>query len=251
MNSSTQCFRIPAIFQDFPKLVAAESTRLGGVSLPPYASLNLGLSTPDDPAAVAENRRIFFQALGIDPGQVASAHQVHGEAILQAEHPGREDGYDAFITNKRGLFLSVTVADCTPILIYDPVRESVAAIHAGWRGTVTRLVSKTLEALRGNYGTQAADCFAWIGTCIDACDYEVDADVANHFTDAFKRWDPGRQKFFLDLKAANKAQLLRAGVPDNQIEVSALSTVTHNDLFFSHRKEKGLTGRMLNVIGMG
>jgi hypothetical protein len=240
----------PSIFSAHPQLLAAGSTRLGGVSQPPFASLNLGLSTDDDPLAVAENRLRFFAALGIDETCTASAYQVHGDAVLHVESPGRWEGYDALVTQQTGVYLCVTVADCTPILLWDPRQNIVAAVHAGWRGTSLRIVSKTLEEMRHRYGTNPSDCVAYIGTCIDACDYEVGADVADGFGPEFKRWDEGRQRFFLDLKKANKAQLLQAGVPEVNIEVSPYSTVKDNDRFFSYRKEAGQTGRMLYVIGI-
>jgi copper oxidase (laccase) domain-containing protein len=100
------------------------------------------------------------------------------------------------------------------------------------------------------YDSKPSDCFAWVGTCIDPDSYEVDADVGDHFPDAHKRWDTARKKFFIDLKGANKAQLLESGLPEQQIAISPYSTYLHNEHFFSHRKEKGKTGRMLALIGM-
>lgn len=243
------CYLKPGIFSNISGLIAAESTRHGGLSKSAYASLNVGISTEDDPAVVEQNRRIFFNSLGLQPERVASAYQVHGDAILKVEHPQRAEGYDALITNVPAVFLTVTIADCTPILIADPVRRAVAAIHAGWRGTAAQIVSKTLRQMELEYGTKPVDCHAYIGTCIDECSFEVNADVADHFASAHKRWDENLQKYFVDLKAANRAQLLEAGVPVEQVEVSPYSTVLHNEHFFSYRKEKGVTGRMLNLIG--
>ncbi len=238
------------IFSDYSQVVAAQSTRHGGVSLPPYASLNLGWSTADHPAHVAENRNRFFTTLGMDPARVASAHQVHGDAILHVLEPGRYDGYDALITREKDLMICVTVADCTPVLIFDAANEVVAAIHAGWRGTKLGIVSGTMRQMGELFGTRGRDCCAFIGACIDLCDYEVDADVADQFAPHFKKLDTKRGKFFLDLKSANRAQLLAEGVLPERIEVSPYSTVTHNTDFFSHRAEQGLTGRMLAAIGM-
>ncbi len=243
-------FRTVSSFQQFPELIAAESTRNGGVSQAPYASLNLGLSTDDEEKAVWENRNRFFHALGIVPGQIASAYQVHGYDVKQVESPGRWEGFDALITNRKGIYLTVTVADCTPILIYDPVKQSVAAIHAGWRGTALRIVHHTLSRMNEAFGANPADCWAYIGTCIDECSYEVDADVADHFQSPYKRWDEERGKFFIDLKKANQAQLLAQGLHPDHVEISPYSTVLNNDQFFSYRKEQGQTGRMLNLIGL-
>lgn len=231
-------------------IVAGESTRLGGYSLPPYESLNLGLYTDDQQRTILKNRRFFFESLGIKPEQTAGSHQVHGDQVFVVEQPGQYEGFDALICNHKGIFLTVTVADCTPILIYDSQKEAVAAIHAGWKGTVLEIVRKTLELMSKNFGTKGEDCHAYIGTCIDECSFEVDADVADNFSLPFKRWDDNRNKFFIDLKAANKKQLLDFGIPDANIEVSTFSTFDHNDRYFSYRKEKGQTGRMLGVIGM-
>lgn len=239
----------PGIFTSFPQLIAAESTRHGGVSQGAYASLNVGLSTEDDPAAIHANRQLFFQSLGVSADQIASAYQVHGDKVLKVEVPGRYEGYDALISDVPNVFLTVTIADCTPILIADPQTQAVAAIHAGWRGTAAEIVTKTLAYLHQAYQVNVENCYAYIGTCIDECSFEVDADVSDHFVSAYKRWDEERQKYFVDLKAANRAQLLNAGVPAQNIEVSPYSTVLHNSDFFSHRKEKGITGRMLNLIG--
>jgi YfiH family protein len=245
-----QEFRQPAIFRSFSGLVAAESTRLGGFSNGPYASLNLGLNTGDDDALVQANRAFFFNALGWTTEQVASAYQVHGDSILQVDTPCREEGFDALITDVPGIFLTVTVADCTPILVLDPVRPAVAAIHAGWRGTVLGILKKTILRMQEVFGTNPQDCRAFIGACIDACSYEVDADVAQHFSAPYAQWSPELQKYLLDLKSANQAQLLEVGLLEEHIEISPYSTVLNNDLFFSYRKEKGITGRMLNGIGL-
>ena len=236
----------------FPNLIAAESTRHGGISPAPFASLNLGLNTDDDPENVTENRHRFFANLG--PGyaesQVASSYQVHGTEILYATEPGRFSGYDALITNQPGLFLAVSIADCVPILIYDADNQAVAAIHAGWRGTVGQIVDKTLSEMKTRFNTQPAHCYAYVGTCIDETSLEVGADVAEQFGEAFKDEAAGSGKWLVDLKSANARQLTDFGIPATQIERSAYSTVLHNTDYFSHRHERGQTGRMLAVVGL-
>ncbi|PHN04965.1 peptidoglycan editing factor PgeF [Flavilitoribacter nigricans] len=240
----------PTIFADFPTLAAAQSTRYGGVSQPPYDSLNLGLHTEDDREAVLENRKRFFAACGFRPDQTAGSHQVHGAEVLKVDAAGYFTGYDALITDQTGILLTVTVADCTPILLYDPVRRAMAAVHAGWKGTVSRIVVRALDAMREHYGTEPADCRAYIGTCIDHCDFEVDADVADHFTDTHKHWDEAKGKFLVNLKQTNRDHLQQAGLPGQQIECSPYSTFSRHRDFFSHRFEKGKTGRMLAAIGL-
>lgn len=248
-TQSPPLYRVPGLFFGQEHLNAAESTRHGGVSPAPYASLNLGLNTADDEANVVENRNRFFAAVGVDPSRVASSHQVHGNRVLTVVEPGRYDGYDALMTGQPNLFVTVTVADCVPVLICDPVRRAVAAIHAGWRGTAAQIVRETLTAMHSAFGTRPADCLAYVGTSIDADAYEVGQEVASAFSESCCRYDRGRDRYFLDLKEANRAQLLAGGVPAEQVELSPYSTVRHADDYFSYRRESGQTGRMLALIG--
>lgn len=243
----------PAIFFPYPNLIAAESTRHGGVSAAPFDSLNLGLSSGDGREAVLENRKIFFGALHISLSEAVLSHQVHGDAVLQAEAAGHFEGYDALITNRKNLFLAVSVADCVPLLLYDTAHHAVAAVHAGWRGTVKQIVRKTVEAMQRQFHTEPADCVAYIGTCIDECAFEVGEDVASQFDTPFKTQGDGDGKFFVNLKAANRAQLEAAGVLSGRIETSPYSTVQHSLDYFSYRlaSQRGLqTGRMMAVIGL-
>lgn len=242
----------PDLFSEFKDLIVAESTRHGGVSPIPFASLNLGLNTDDSPENVAENRRRFFRALNIDESenQVASSHQVHGTAVLYTKEAGRYTGYDALITDTPGLVVGVTVADCVPILIYDQANRAVAAVHAGWRGTAGTIVTKTLTAMQQQFGTAAKQCYAYIGTCIDQTSFEVGPEVAEQFAAEFKQIDPQTHKDCINLKGANRQQLLDFGIPAEQIVVSSFSTVLNNDTYFSYRAEHGKTGRMLAVIGL-
>lgn len=249
-SNNKPLYRIPEIFTTFPSLVTGESTRHGGVSPAPYNSLNLGGSTKDEPENVLENNKRFFQSLNIDFENVAKSLQVHGAEILTVTAAGRYEGYDALITNISNIQLAVTIADCTPILIFDPIKKAVAAIHAGWRGTVQEIVLKTGLAMQKEYGTNPEDCLAYIGTCIDECSFEVGEDVADNFNSSFKRWDDEKNKFFVDLKSANKEQLIRFGIKPENIEVSPFSTVLNNEDYFSYRYENGLTGRMLVTIGL-
>ena len=252
MQASTPAIshRKPAVFAPFPMLTAAESTRHGGSSPAPFNSLNLGTNTDDTRENVVENRRRFFADLGVDSSKLATSHQVHGTEILNAVKLGQYEGYDALITNQPGLLIGVTVADCAPVLVYDSQTHAVAAIHAGWRGTAGGIVAKTLARMRQRFGTQSAHCYAYVGTCIDDCSFAVGPEVAAQFAKSFVRRDARTRQLFVDLKAANKQQLLDAGVPNAQIEVSAFSTVLNNADYFSYRAEGGRTGRMLAVIGL-
>jgi YfiH family protein len=242
--------RYPSIFSGFPQLAAAESTRHGGVSEAPFDRLNLGLHTDDLPRAVAENRRRFFAACGFTPKQTAGSHQIHGAAVLEVTQAGYFAGYDALITRRPKILLTVTIADCTPVLLFDPVQNAVAAIHAGWKGTAAGIVAHTLLAMQKAFQTQPSDCLAYIGTCIDHCDFEVDADVGDHFEEVHKEWNEAAGKFLIDLKGSNRDQLIAAGIRADRIQRSPYSTVSYPSDYFSHRREKGKTGRMLAAIGL-
>jgi YfiH family protein len=242
-------FILPEII-DSSKVIAAQSTRMGGLSPAPYASLNLGMSVKDEEANVLQNRELFFGALDIPLSQVTKSHQVHGTNVLLVNSPVTTEGYDGLITNQPGIFLAVSIADCTPILIHGEKHNAVAALHAGWRGTAGKIVSRAMQLMKENFETEGKDCKAFIGACISYDHFEVGAEVAEHFDAAVKRFDTGKQKWFVDLKAANSLLLADAGVPSNHIEICSYCTVADNHLFFSHRAEKGITGRMMAVIGI-
>jgi YfiH family protein len=239
----------PKIFSS-DKILAAISTRNGGVSKGYFSSLNTGRSTADDKNDVEENRRLFFLDLGLDESDAALSYQVHGCEILKVENACRENGYDALITNKKNLTLIVSIADCTPILIHDPVKNVIAAIHAGWRGTVSEIVLKTISKMKSEYFSDPMDCKMYIGPCIGFNQFEVGPEVATHFVGNLKRKSTSNDKYFVDLKSANKNQGLLAGIPENNIEVSELCTFCEENQFFSHRRDKGDTGRMIAVIRM-
>lgn len=254
-----------AVLAESRGIVHAFSTRQGGVSRSPFATLNLGQSVGDIPAAVEENRRRFFGAFGIDPARVVRVWQAHGNGVVcvDAELAGRpgfpsclmdERGtFDALITQLPGLALTVSTADCLPILIHDPVRRAVAAVHAGWRGTAQRIAARALAAMRDAYGTDPSDCRAAIGPGIRGCCFEVDAAVTEVMAAALPSWErharanrPGH--WLLDLAEVNRAVLESAGVCDDRMEDVGLCTSCRNEIFFSHRADKGRTGRMMNFI---
>jgi len=239
----------PSIFSTITGLRAGMSTRDGGTSIAPYASMNLDFRGPDEESARLENRKRFCNLLGFEAEALAGSLQVHGTEILEASKAGITEGFDAVITQKKGLLISVSIADCTPILLADPTTGALAAIHAGWRGTVQQITKKTLERLHLTYGVKAQNCFAWIGPCIDECSFEVGAEVASQFGSDVKRAIKGTNQYYIDLKQANYKQLLQAGVPTSQIEIDPRSTFLQTDHFFSYRAEKGMTGRMLAAIG--
>ena len=237
-------------FYSYNNLLAIESTRLGGLSKPPFSSLNLGAFTNDLKETVQQNKEILYSDLGINGDQIASSFQCHGNEVLNIVEPGYYEGFDALITNKKDIFLQILVADCTPILLFDPIHEVVAAIHAGWRGTANAIVQKTLDKMTLHFQTNPYDCFAYVGTCISQPFFEVDKDVAQYFDQEFYFFDKEKNKYFIDLKGCNARALSDAGLMKNHIAISPFCTVKNNDLFFSHRYEKGTTGRFGVIIGM-
>ena len=235
----------PTIFQTIPGLVAGVSTRHGGLSKAPYTSLNLGVHTDDDPAIIEQNLALFCADLGISTTDLARSYQVHGEKIWVTGRAGYQSGFDAMVSVQPGVFAGVGIADCTPILLADPITRVCAAIHAGWKGTTAQIVHKTAKRMIENRGSNPADILAYIGPCISFAHFEVGDEVAEQFDEAFKTCKG--TKWQVDLKAANKAQLESLGI--QQIEVDPACTVENNADFFSHRTEKGMTGRMLALIG--
>jgi len=242
MTNSSERVIIPSIFKHIPQLVAGVSTRHGGKSTEAYQTLNLGLHTDDHPDMVQQNLSLFCADLGISTDTLARSYQIHGDVIWETKEPGYTSGYDSIIAHAPGIFAGVGIADCCPILLADPVRKTTAAIHAGWKGTVSQIVSKTASAMISQ-GSNPTDILAYIGPCISLAHFEVGDEVAEQFE--FK--EMRAERWHVDLKASNEAQLRSLGI--SQIEISEFCTVENNDLFFSHRKEKGVTGRMLAIIG--
>ena len=175
---------------------------------------------------------------------------MHGTEILRAESPCRENGYDALVTDKKGLFLVISVADCIPVLFHDPVKKVVAAAHAGWRGTAAGIVVGTLDKMKSDYGCDPRDILAFIGPCIGFDHFETGEEVALQFDGNLTRYDTFKKKYFVDLKAANRQQAIGEGVLPDHVETCGYCTFQDEKLFFSHRRDKGLTGRMVAVIGM-
>ena len=260
-----------------PWLIHGFSTRPGGVSdLGGEKVLNLGFAEWDTKEKVLENLRRFQSALGADGLTLCGLHQIHSDVVqLFDAAPLAPCRGDASITGRPGLLLGVQTADCVPILLVDPRNRAVAAVHAGWRGTLQRVVVKAIGKMQMQFGTKPENLLAAIGPSIGGCCYEVGTGVASEFRSQFSnasgwfdelrtgdepnplQWlnmaPPGHQpppkSVLLDLPKANRAQLLETGVLEQSIFVSDLCTACRRDLFFSYRKE-GATGRLLSVIGI-
>ncbi|MEC9486389.1 MAG: peptidoglycan editing factor PgeF [Prosthecochloris sp.] len=239
----------PAVFQPFGRVTALQTMRHGGVSPEPFTSLNFGPNTGDTPENLDANTQRLCIAMNIPPESIATAEQVHGTEICHVTEGGLYSGYDAFITATPGIFPGILTADCFPVLLLDPVRNAVAAIHAGWKGTVGAISRITLHAMQKAFGTDPRHCFAWIGTGISARAYEVGEDVAKGFAVRYLR-PSQNDRYLLDLAGVNRDQLVDAGIPSIRISASPFCTFLDNRHFYSYRKEQGRTGRMLTLIGI-
>jgi polyphenol oxidase len=245
MSDSMALIR-PASFGRGTALVAAMSTRVGGEPDSPFG-LNLSFKVGDDPARVERNRHKFFRGLGINPGDVALMQQVHGATIQRVDAPGTNPNCDAMITNRSGIFLCVTVADCVPVFLLDRNVHALAVVHAGWRGTVTGIVASAVEALVAAFGADPSRMEAFVGPAAGKCCYEVGKEVSGEFEAAFVTVENGKQR--IALKEANRAQLMDSGIPESAIEVHPSCTIHNEDLFHSFRRDGSRSGRMVGVVG--
>lgn len=269
----------------FPWLVHGFSTRSGGFSRA-YGerSLNLGFTKDDVKIAVERNRREFLQGVGASADNrywpLITLRQIHSDVIYFVDSvTDTQLVGDGLITATPGLILGIQTADCLPVILVDSKHYAVGVFHAGWRGTIKRIVEKGVGEMRRHFGSRPQDLKAAIGPGIHSCCYEVGEEVREKFESQFgyadklfreiEERDPVREKYpmlfltarapghsvlpkkiFLDLVEANRRQLQAVGVPAKNIEVSPLCTNCRTDLLFSYRAEKGKTGRMLAVAGV-
>jgi hypothetical protein len=227
----------------------AFTTRAGGVSEGPYASLNLGASVGDDPAAVAENRRRALRAFGADPSRTARVRQVHGVRVVEAARAGDDVEADAVVAVEPGWTLAISVADCVPVLLLDPARGAAAAAHAGWRGLAAGVVEAAVAALTERTGGRPVDVWAAVGPHVSGPRYQVGPEVVEAVRDAglhgpHTRPDPDAPgRFLLSLGGAVGEALGRAGVPADRVATGPWCTAGDPARFFSHRRDRGRTGR--------
>lgn len=253
-----------APWSGFEGLTAGFSTRLGGSSLPPRDSLNTALHVGDDESAVIANRRAVADALGWPFEAWTCAEQVHGSRVVRVTGDERGMGRlsresaiqdaDALITDEPGILLTMYFADCVPLYFYDPEHEALGLAHAGWKGTVADVAGETIRAMVEAFGTAPAQLYAAIGPSIGACCYEVDDTVMNRVREVVPDDDSfhvpsSAGKSRLNLKEINKHLMIKAGILPSRIEMSGWCTSCSTDLFFSHRKERGQTGRMMSWLG--
>ncbi|MEA4956069.1 MAG: peptidoglycan editing factor PgeF [Pseudoflavonifractor sp.] len=240
------------------------TTRTGGVSQGIFSTLNLGTNRGDDPALVRENYRRVCAALGLDTGKLVFSSQVHGPAVrcITSADIGkgldRPLDYDAdgLITDIPGVALTVFGADCLTVLLCDPVRRVVAAVHTGWRGTALGIVERAVEQMSGHYGSDPADILAAIGPGISSCCFETDEDVPNAMTAALGASvlpflsGGGGGKFHVDLKGINALRLERAGLSPDHVDLSPDCTFCRPDRYWSHRYTGGERGSQAALIAL-
>jgi YfiH family protein len=227
-------------------------TRKGGVSLPPYDTLNLSKENGDREENVTQNRNRIAETFCFDPRHLVLLNQNHQDRILLLREPFTTLPslleYDAMITNAPDIFLGIQTADCIPIFVVDQKRKVIAAVHAGRQGTALHITKKVLKKMEEEFGSPLEDLIIALGPSIGPCCYEIDEKVF------MSEWEPfstskGGRRWMVDLAKINIAQMKNEGIKEEQIFWIDLCTSCHHDLFFSYRKE-GQTGRQLSFIGI-
>lgn len=226
------------------------TTREGGVSKPPFDSFNMSYSTDDPRENITSNRRKLVEAIGIENSQLIFQKQIHSDIIKIIEEPvmgvahGQSDG---MITNTPDLCICAMGADCVPVLFYDPIQKAIGVAHAGWKGTVQKIAAKTVVKMQEKYGCKPDNIMVGIGPSMGPENYEVGDEVFKRvkeaFPDFFDKVTLKKNKWHFDMWAANKLQLMDVGVLESNIDISGICTYDRTDMFYSHRRSGGATGR--------
>lgn len=234
-------------------VTAFSTTRQGGCSTGNYAAFNINGYCGDDIVHIAANKVALCSLLGIECEHLVMPHQVHDCVVRRIDGPQQEtlEGVDAVMTNVSQLCIGVSTADCIPILLFDPVHRAVSAVHAGWRGTVLRIVEKAVEAMQESYDTEAADLQAVVGPGISLNSFEVGDEVYDQFQaagfemEAISRRD---EKWHINLPECNRLQLVESGVLPSHIQMTNICTFQACDRFFSARRLGIQSGRIFTGI---
>jgi polyphenol oxidase len=256
-DGGVQLLRFPFLEQ-FPGVVAYFTGRAGGISERYPGGLNWSLSVGDDPARVRENRARSLGPTAVGVTGIAIAGLVHGAAVAVVRNPSPLVAEcDGLVTDRPGLPLVVTAADCVPVYLVDPEGPSIGLAHAGWRGTAAGVATAALQRMVDAFGSRPERVRAVIGPSIGPCCYEVGEAVAAPVRDRFGTTaqrllrpvgEPA--KWFFDLWEANREELIRAGLPHAQVQVAGVCTSCRVDRLFSHRAERGRAGRGAAVLAM-
>jgi len=234
----------PNIFDN--KKIEAGLTLRNLEKFPPYG-FSISKANIFDDEQIEQNRKFLAQLLGIDRQNLIIQKQVHGNCanVVSSNFPICET--DAMITNTKGVCLVVSLADCCGVLVHDPVKNIIAAIHSGWKGTKLNIVGETIRKVVENFRSNPIDMMVWITPCAGEKDYEVGWDVAQYFPEYITNKENG--KYLLDLKSAIKNQLKNCGILENHVEISLESTISDFN-YHSYRRDKDLSGRMGAFIMM-
>ena len=235
------------------------SGRTGGFSSPPYNSLNLGFHVGDDPKKVLENRKVLASTLGISLDSFTFAEQIHDSRVRVVteelkssggvEYKTAIDATDALVTDVPNICIIVLLGDCVPILFFDVKQNVIGVAHAGWRGTVRLVAEKTIRVFQERFRSKLEDIIVGIGPSIGPCCYEVGTEVVSQIENVFHgkagyiNSETSDGRCYLDLWEANRAQLVKVGIPEGNIELSRICTYCKHSLFFSRRHQRGETGR--------
>ncbi|MCF7796992.1 MAG: peptidoglycan editing factor PgeF [Lentisphaeria bacterium] len=223
------------------------TTRSGGVSEGAFESLNMGLDVGDNPDHVRTNRSRVWKSFQLSEDVLAKPEQVHSARFNLVQSPGVFPATDGLITHESNIFLTIQTADCLPILIWTHDGEWLAAIHSGWRGTEQRIPAEVIAFLLSGSGYSPHEFFVWIGSGLGVCHFEVGPEFASKFDTQFL--NNRNESLYFDNVAAVYDQILRQGIPADNFEVVDECTYCESGKYFSHRRDKGVTGRMLAVIG--
>ena len=234
-------------------LTAFSSMRQGGYSEGCYGEFNINRYCGDSDEAIRRNREALCHLLGITDNHLLMPHQIHKAeiAVVDEQRDIDLEGYDALMTNVEEVCIGVSTADCIPVLLYDKKQRAVCAVHAGWRGTVMRIVEQAVSRMHGVYGTNPQDLIAQIGPGIHLESFEVGDEVYETFLRAgfaMERISRKYDKWHIDLPECNRLQLMEAGVPEHQISVSPVCTFQQSDTYFSARRLGIESGRIFTGI---
>ena len=232
----------------YRQIVFGMSTRGGGRS-PGGLGMNLSFNVGDDKVNVIENRRIFFGALHIGLDELAFPMQCHSNTVRSIQTWGGYEDCDGLATNDFGVFIVISVADCVPIFLFDPVTRAVAGVHAGWRGTSSGIAKNAVAVMKDTFGSDPRNITAFIGPAAGKCCYEVGDEVAEKFDDRFVSKTES-EKWRVDMKGANRQQLESEGILQENIEVHEGCTIHESDKYHSYRRDGNSSGRMMGVIGI-
>lgn len=218
------------------------STRTGGVSHFPYNSLNLGFNTEDQPFNVTKNRKKFFNVVGVSEDNAAVPVQIHGNRVRVITEPGKYPETDGLITSVSQVVLTIQTADCVPVFLFDPVNKVIGLVHAGWQGVYKGIIIKTIHAMVENFNLKTENIMVFLGPSIGPCCYKAGSEVLDKFLSKYIH------NGYLDLWSCLYDQLLETGCVSENIHISELCTACNPEWFFSYRRDKGKTGRMLGYI---